>query len=267
MGLIIGLGLLGLLLGKGTGLVVGVLLGVGIRWMLLNTIRGGLQQSQTTFLDVTFAVMGCLSKADGVVTRDEIQAAQRIFDMLRLSEQQKVQAREAFNRGKAADLDLDAELNRLRSIAGFGRGPLLRLFLQLQCMAIAADGVIDPAEHRMLVRIAAHLGLTERDVAQLEALLRASTAGPGAGYAGGGGSSAGAPPSRSRLKDAYTALGLTQDASDTEIKRAYRKLVSENHPDKLATRGLPDSVREVAEERIREINVAYDLVKEARGFK
>lgn len=264
MGLIIGLGLLGLLLGKVTGMVIGVLLGIGIRWFLLNTIRGGLQQSQSTFLDVTFAVMGCLSKADGVVTRDEIQAAQRIFDMLRLSEQQKVHAREAFNRGKAADFDLDAELNRLRSIAGFGRGPLLRLFLQLQCMAIAADGVIDPAEHRMLVRIASRLGLTERDVAQLEALLRASTAGPGAGYAGGG---AGAPPPRSRLKDAYTALGLTEDASDTEIKRAYRKLVSENHPDKLATRGLPDSVREVAEERIREINVAYDLIKEARGFK
>jgi DnaJ like chaperone protein len=265
MGFVIGMALLGLLFGKLPGLVFGALLGLGIRAVLIAQLRGGLQQTQSSFLDVTFAVMGALSKADGVVTRDEIQAVQQVFAMLRLNEQQQEQAKQAFNRGKSPEFDLDAETDRLRGAAGFGRGPLLRLFLQLQCMAVAADGEIHRAEHAMLVRIARRLGLTERDVAQLEALLRASAG--GAAGAGGAGAGPGARPSRSRIKDAYTALGLSEDASDAEIKRAYRKLVSENHPDKLAQRGLPDSVREVAEERIREINVAYDLVKEARGFK
>lgn len=108
----------------------------------------------------------------------------------------------------------------------------------------------------MLVHIARRLGLDERDVAQLEALLRASTGGPSAGP--------GTPPTRQRLADAYEALGLRPDASPAEIKRRYRKLMSENHPDKLAARGLPESMRAVAEERSREINTAYDLIKQAR---
>ena len=71
-------------------------------------------------------------------------------------------------------------------------------------------------------------------------------------------------PSKDRLDDAYTSLGLTPDVRDAEVKRAYRRLVSENHPDKLAAKGLPESMRQIAEERTREINVAYDLIKESR---
>jgi DnaJ like chaperone protein len=253
--------LLGLLFGGLRGLVIGALIGYGAQVAFVSLLKRGLQQGQGRFLDSTFAVMGALSKADGVVTRDEIQAAERVFDMLRLTPEQRVQAKDEFNRGKAADFDLDAEIDRFKGTIAIGRGPLLRLFLQLQCMAVAADGRVDAAEHAMLVRIAVRLGLTERDVAQLEALLRAGgTRGAGTQWPGG------APP-RDRLNDAYTALGLTSAASDADIKRAYRKLVSENHPDKLAAKGLPDSMRQVAEERTREINVAYDLVKESRGLQ
>ena len=109
----------------------------------------------------------------------------------------------------------------------------------------------------MLVRIARRLGLGEQDVAQLEALLRAATGGP---------PPPGGVPTRDRLADAYAALGITPDATEAEIKRAYRKLISQNHPDKLAARGLPDSMRAVAEERSRELNAAYDLIKNARGI-
>ncbi len=107
----------------------------------------------------------------------------------------------------------------------------------------------------MLVRIANRLNLSEADVRQLEALLRATATGPRA---------AGVEPERNRLADAYTALGVSPDATAAEIKRAYRKLISQNHPDKLAARGLPESMRAVAEERSREINSAYDLIKDAR---
>ena len=60
---------------------------------------------------------------------------------------------------------------------------------------------------------------------------------------------------------------MTPDSENAEIKRAYRKLISQNHPDKLAARGLPESMRPVAEERSRELNAAYDLLKEARNIK
>ena len=272
MSLIVALALMGLFFGGFRGLVLGALLGIGARFVLRNVVIGGgmRQPSQLDFLDSSFAVMGALAKADGVVTRDEIDSAKRIFDMLRLSEAQREQARDAFKRGKAPEFDLDAEIDRLRGAIGFGRGPLLRLFLQLQVMAVAADGRVHTAEHTMLVHIARGLGLTERDVAQLEALLRTAGTGAGAGAGPGAGTGRGAgpraAPSASRLDDAFAALGLVHDATDAEIKRAYRRLVSQNHPDKLATRNLPDSMKKLAEERIREINVAYELIKESRGF-
>ena len=249
-------GLLGLLFGGPQGALIGAALGYAAGWYLRQKVIGSLRVAQSQLVDTTFAVMGALSKADGVVTRDEIDMAEQVFNMLHLNEQQRKDAKAAFSRGKQPDFDLDAAVDGFAAVTR-GRGPVLQLFLQLQCMAVAADGKVHPAEHEMLVRIAQRLGLSERDVAQLEALLRASTSG-----------AAGAPgidPGQ-RLSSAYEALGVTSESTDAEIKRAYRKLISENHPDKLASRGLPESMRAVAEERSREINKAYDLIKDARGI-
>ena len=248
--------LLGALFGGVAGLFIGAALGYAAGAVLRQSVMGGLQVVQSQLIDSTFSIMGALCKADSVVTRDEINAVEQIFTMLRLKDDQRRQAKAAFSLGKQPDFDLDAAIDQFARISR-RRAPLVQLFLQLQVMAVAADGKVDPAEHRMLVRIARRLGLSEHDVAQLEALLRAGTAGP---------SARGAPPSRDRLADAYAALGVSPDAGPSEIKRAYRKLISQNHPDKLAARGLPESMRAVAEERSREINAAYDLIKSARGM-
>jgi DnaJ like chaperone protein len=74
----------------------------------------------------------------------------------------------------------------------------------------------------------------------------------------------GAPASADALASAYDILGLTPAAADAEVKKAYRRLVSQNHPDKLAARGLPESMREMAEERTREIVGAHDRIMAAR---
>ncbi|MCP5093484.1 MAG: co-chaperone DjlA [Gammaproteobacteria bacterium] len=247
--------IIGLLAGGISGLFIGGLIGYGAGAVLQWSVVGGLRIVQSQLVDSTFAVMGALCKADKVVTRDEINAVEQMLSMLKLHGEPREQAKAAFNRGKRADFDLDAAVDQFARISR-GRGPLLQLFLQLQCMAVAADGRVDPAEHTMLVRIARRLGLSEADVSQLEALLRAG---------GGSSSAAGSEPARDQLADAYTALGVTPEMDATKIKRAYRKLISQNHPDKLASRGLPESMRAVAEERSREINSAYDLIKSARS--
>ncbi len=246
--------LLGALFGGFAGLVIGGLLGYAASFAFRQFVVGSLQVAQSQLLNSTFSIMGALCKADNVVTRNEINAVEQIFNMFKLQGEGRAQARAAFNRGKQRDFDLDAAVDQFAQISR-GRGPLLQLFLQVQCMAVAADGRIDPAEHAMLVRIAQRLGLTEADVSQLEALLRATMGGP---------SAPGGVPQKDRLADAYAALGITADATRAEIKRAYRKLISQNHPDKLAARGLPESMRPVAEERSRELNSAYDMIKSAR---
>lgn len=248
--------LIGALFGGFAGFLIGAAVGYAAGVVLRQSLVGGLRVVQSQLIDSTFAIMGALCKADNVVTRDEINAVERIFTMLRLQDEQRQAAKAAFNRGKEPEFDLDAAIDQFARVSR-RRAPLVQLFLQLQVMAVAADGKVDPAEHQMLVRIARRLGLHEHDVAQLEALLRAGGAGP---------SYRGTTPPGDRLADAYAALDVSPEASPAEIKRAYRKLISQNHPDKLAARGLPESMRAVAEERSREINAAYDLIKNARGM-
>jgi DnaJ like chaperone protein len=256
MPLIVLCALVGFWLAGFLGLVAGAAIGYALESSARSVRRGGLQGLQSQFLETTFAVMGALSKADGVVTRDEIRATEEVFERLQLSAEQRQAARAAFNRGKAPDFDLDAEVDAFVRSARGGIG-LYQLFLQVQLSAVAADGQVHPAEHAMLVRVARRMGLGEGDVARLEALLRA---------AAGGAASASSPPPQQRLDDAYATLGLTSVASESELKSAYRKLMHENHPDRLAAKGLPESMRAMAEERARAINVAYDLIKKARQF-
>jgi len=250
MSLTILLSLIGLMVGGFRGLVLGAALGYVASWILRSVVGGKIVQVQEQFLESTFAVMGALCKADGVVTRDEISTAEAMFTRLHLSGAQRETAKAAFNRGKAPDFDLDAEVTTFRRVS-HGRQPLMMMFLQIQCAAIAGDGNVHPAEHQMLVRVARLLGLTEAHVAQLEALLRTGAHGPSP---------------RQNIDDAYAALGLDASATDSQIKQAYRRLMSQNHPDKLAGKGLPESMREMAEERTREISTAYAVLKEARGF-
>ena len=101
-----------------------------------------------------------------------------------------------------------------------------------------------------MVRVARGLGLSEADVERIEAMLRGSTGAAGAATA--------------RIDDAYATLGVEPEASDAEVKKAYRRLMSRHHPDKLASRGMPESMRPVAEERTREIRRAYDAIKKHR---
>lgn len=237
------------------GLFLGAFIGYGIQLVLRVSMLGAARQMQVQFLESTFAIMGAICKADGVVTSDEIDVTKQTFDRLHLSAEQRQQAKADFDRGKSDGFDLDAEADKLARIR-HGKAPIFQLFLQIQCMAVAADGNIHPAEHQMLVQVARRLGLTEQDVAQLEALLRAASTG----------SSMGGATAAVRLNDAYAALGVSAEADAAEIKKAYRRLMSQNHPDKLAAKGLPESMREVAEERTREINVAYELIKDARQF-
>ena len=245
-------GLIGYLNAGFAGLLMGAALGYGIGVVLQRALlRAGLGQIQSQFLDSTFAVMGAMCKADGQVTADEIRVAEALFDRLHLSGEAREKAKAAFNQGKEADFDLDAEVAKFKA-ASRGAKPLLQMFLQVQISAMAADGKLHPAEQELLRRVARGLGLSEAEIRQLEAMLRT------------GGSAPGESP-QDKLDAAYEVLGVSKTASDAEIKKAYRRLMSQNHPDKLAGKGMPESMREMAERKTSEISNAYDIVQQARA--
>ncbi|WP_110685697.1 co-chaperone DjlA [Salinicola aestuarinus] len=244
---------IGYLIGK----LPGLLIGAGVGWWITKKLRasllGKVVNIQHQLLESTFAVMGCVCKVDGHITEDEIRTAQTLFDRMQLSAEQRERAKAAFNRGKEADFDLDAEVAKVRQVTG-GQRALLQVFLQVQLAAIAADGQMHPAEHKVLLRVARGLGFSEAEIDQIEAMLR------GGHQAGGSQASSG-----QSLEDAYRVLGVSEEATDAELKRAYRKLMSENHPDKLAGKGLPESMREMAKERTSEISNAYELIRKRRA--
>ncbi|ALM50943.1 co-chaperone DjlA [Halomonas huangheensis] len=251
--------IIGAVLGLLVGGPLGMLIGGGLGWWLARRLRGGLligrgiAEAQRQFLDSTFAVMGAICQADGQVSGHERQVLEQLLVRLRLSESAKASARESFERGRASDFNLDGELARVSHLAR-GQAALRQVFLQVQLSAIAADGVLHPAEHEMIMRVARGLGCSPAEIEQIEAMLRGASQG------------AGTQESRSSVDDAYKVLGVSAEVTDAELKRAYRKLMSENHPDKLASRGLPESMREVAEQRTVEIGNAYQRIREARGL-
>jgi hypothetical protein len=109
--------LLGALFGGFPGLLIGAALGYAAGAVLRQSVIGGLRIVQSQLIESTFAVMGALCKADSVVTRDEIDAVERIFAMLRLQDEQRRAARAAFNRGKQSDFDLDAAVDQFARVS------------------------------------------------------------------------------------------------------------------------------------------------------
>lgn len=260
-----------------TGKVVGALVGLvaGPVGALVGAVIGhgyDLSQQQAARADgagtapqdvgdvlfsTAFAVMGHLAKADGRVSEAEIDAARAIMRQMGLGPTEVQRAIACFGRGKQPDYPLAAELERLREVCG-PRHDLLRFFLEVQMRAALAGNDLQGPVRVRLLQIAERLGASGLEFAQLEAALRLQS---GRGWT--------APPraSDARLAAAFQVLGVAPSASDDDVKKAYRRQMNENHPDKLVARGLPESMQELAKEKTQRIREAYEAVCEHRGIR
>lgn len=211
-------------------------------------------RARRLFFEVTFEAMGRVAKLDGRVSEDEIRAARRIMDGMALAPEQVRAAIDRFTAGKRAAFPLVRRLGELARACG-GRRELARTFVQIQLEAALGGGEYTAEKRRFVARMARELGLGEHDVAELETIVRSRSSADAAGASG------------PTLEDAYRALAVEPSASDEEVKRAYRRLMSRHHPDKLVSRGLPESMIEVAEQKTHEVRTAYERIRDHRGFK
>jgi DnaJ like chaperone protein len=265
LGKIIG-GMIGALLGP-WGLLLGVFIGHQFDKGAAEQLRArgfgsaNPELVRRIFFETTFSVMGHLAKADGRVSEDEIRQARAVMYRMQLSAELTREAMRLFNLGKDVSFPLELTLQQFRAQAG-GHHDLFRTFLLIQLQAALANGRIDIAERDMLWKMCQVLGISRVELAQLEAMVRAQTIFGGAGQAGPR-----QAPAASSLEQAYKVLGVESTATDAEIKKAYRRLMSQHHPDKLLARGLPESMRAEAEERTQEIRAAYDALRQSRGMR
>lgn len=249
-------GLLGFLAAGPFGSLFGIVLGHQFDQGLHSRlgVGRGSAGTQELFFATTFSVMGHIAKSDGRVSEDEIRAARRIMHGMRLSPEQVALAIEHFTRGKNPSFRLGNTVDELADVLA-GRRDLVRAFVEIQLQALVASGGLDRAKRELLWRVARQLGMGRVELAQIEALVRAQQASASALGRG-----------ERDLTGAYQVLGVEEDASPEEIKLAYRRLMSQHHPDKLVARGLPESMRANAELKTREIRAAYDRVKAQRNF-
>jgi DnaJ like chaperone protein len=251
----------GTLIGAGAGFAIasipgamlGALLGQALdrrlhlqSWAHLREKLGGRAVLRND--ELLFVLLGRLAKSDGRVADGHIQQARQEMRALEMTESAQRRAIAAFNRGKSGRDRLRGYLHRLSAQPHAAEG-VLRACWRM----VWADGRVGSAERELLTQWGKWLGWTPLQVQALAGDYepqKRSLAGSGASY-----------------QDALRLLGVSATSEPAQIKRAYRRLLSRHHPDKIAGTGATALQVREATERTRELHSAYKLIRERRDFR
>lgn len=234
-----------------------------------------LKETQAIFFEANFCVMGYIAKADGRVTEAELETAKNIMDELRLTAKQKQDAKRFFNIGKDENFHVERILLMLKK-ATLHNTSLLRLFVDFQYRLAKTDGLTEK-KRQALNRILQYLGFAplHRQYHTYEDLFdeafrqyrqrssSSSSSNSSSSYSSYRNTSS---YTGSTIDDAYALLGLNKMANKQEVKKAYRKLISQNHPDKLIAKGLSEAEIKKATDKTQKISKAYEQICESKGW-
>lgn len=291
----------GFLVGGPLGAAVGAAFGHKLDHRDENSLRSIDHQVSTAahaaFFNATFAVMGHLAKSDGRVSEAEIRMASEIMDRMLLTPEQRRVAMQRYGEGKQPGFALDATLDGFRKECRT-RYTLMRLFVEIQLECAWCEGEPHESQDKLLLHICKRIKFSQFEYhairlrKQSEVKLRQeqqqnqsrqqrqtfNQQGFEQAYQRArqqqehwrnqgqqqNGAFTGRRRSQPMLEDDYKLLGIVQRATDEEVKRAYRRLMSQNHPDKLAARGASDAAIRKANDRTQQIRKAYDRIAKAR---
>lgn len=234
-------GAAGLLLGGPLGALLGVAAGHAVdKYRQASSDDQSLDTEATKQVAFTIAVIALgakMAKADGVVTKDEIAAFKRVF---RVPPEETANVGRVFNMARQDTAGFEEYARQVERL--FRTTPQIMEDLLHGLFHIAmADGVLHPAEDEYLQQVAGIFGFNEAAYERLRA------------YHSDGEDS-----------DPYQIIGVPSDISDVDLKKAYRKLIVQNHPDKAIAEGLPQEFVDVANEKLAKINAAYDQIAKIR---
>ncbi len=214
---------------------------------------------QTAFFITTFAAMGRLSKIDGRIHESEISLASKVMDHLKLDAEQKKLAIRLFNEGKQSDFNLDTVLNRFYRICNH-RVSVIQVFIEIQLQTAFADGAMNEKEESLLKRMCKRLDVSQSIYKRIERRVRKNKFGSEQSHHI-------QPVTPMSLSQACAVLGVSRWAKKDDIKQAYRRLLSQCHPDKLIAQGATEDELEEATDKVQEIKRAYEIVSKAKKIR
>lgn len=199
------------------------------------------ERARQTAFAIAVVVLGAkMAKADGQVTPDEIAAFREVFH---IPPAEAKQVGRLFNRARRDSSGFEPYARQVAKMFHTSPDVLEELLDGLFHIA-KADGVAHPNEIEYLRAVSDIFGFDDARFARIRA-----------GHIG------------ADAQDPYAILGVSRDDDDAHIKSAYRKLVIDNHPDKLVAQGMPQEFVDLATEKLATINAAYDRVSAERGLK
>ena len=221
---------------------------------------------KTIFLEATFSVMGHIAKADGQVSLQEIQLAKTLMNELSLSHEQKRTAEINFNLGKNPHFNLNRVIYTLHKTL-YDNHDLLRLFIELQYNMAKIDGLGFKKQNILnsILSLLGHAPLNRQYRFYEDFISGKAYEQTNQQYS----SSSHQEPkhaTQNKLEHAYAILKILPSAEKQEVKRAYRRLMSQNHPDKLIAKGLSEQMIKLANERTQNIRKAYEQICASKGW-
>lgn len=235
-------------IGAGLGWVlaggpIGALIGLSLGWMFDSATESDIEKGYTRgstqgdFIVSMLVLMAAVMKADGKVVRSELDYV-KAFLLHRFGTNTANDALKILRDLLQQDIpvqDVCAQIKRHLDYSG-------RLELIHLLYGIAnADKTISRDEIAIIDKIAYYLGISSTEQSSIKNMFVEST------------------------ESSYKILGIDKTATDTDVKKAYRKLAAKYHPDKVSYLG--EEVKKSAEVKFRKINEAYEAIKKERGIK
>jgi DnaJ like chaperone protein len=217
------------------------------------------------FNENLFSMLGRLAAADGKVTENEINIFRSVvINNLGVTDPERVEkALNTFKEAAYGNVPMGEYARRTAAVFSHQR-QILEIMLIIMIQVTAAKGVINSEEDKLLRETASIFNFSSAYYENLKnrtAKFSSGNAGSGKSYSGtSSGSDSGS------LKYAYDVLGVSAESDISEIRKAYRKKASEYHPDKIASKGLPEEFTELANKKFQEIQSAWETIKKARGL-
>lgn len=259
--------LVGGAVGFALGGPVGAILGASIAYQLGDKINLSLDldsdttetsKMQTAFFAAVFSVMGHVAKTDGRVRPQAIAFAEQLMSDLNLNAELRDTAIHLFQQGKKFDFQLDHVLAQFYQECRLNPN-LIQRFLSIQLQTAVADGELSHKEDELLWHIANKLTVSRFQYERMKLQLLTQQ------YFYQQKTNAPRARQTSSLSEAYKALGLTPDATKAEVKKAYRRLMNQHHPDKLVAKGLSEAAMNRAKEKTQQISKAYETIQKSGG--